>query len=700
MTGIAQALADADYHRQAGDVVAALRIYRQLLRANPDDLVLLWRVGAAYLALGRRADAEECYRRAVRLQPENPEAHYQLGVLSQKVGDLDLAIASYGKAIRLRPDVAEAHNNLGVAFQALDRPGDAEACYRKALSLKPDYPDAHNNLGVVLKQRGDLAGAVACYEQALRLRPDYVQALNNLANGLQAQGRLAESAERYRETLAVRPDYVEAHYNLGIALAALEKRSEAESAFRQALELRPSFPEAHNNLGIVFLQDGRLDEAVDSFEAALGLRPDFAEAHYNLANAFRDQGDVDRAIQSYRRALAHRPDYIEAHANLANVLQEAGDFDAARAECEDALRLKPDCAQTLFMLAELATQGRGSFGAERASRLHSLLSRADLSLEDAGLLHFALANLANHARDWDLAFEHFQTGNAARREALRSAGAAFDIDRHREFVDRLIATFEPDFFEQVHPLDDSSERPVFIIGMPRSGTTLVEQILAQHPLVHAAGERKDIARIADALAEGDRTYPECVALLDRETVRRAAKRYTESWQALEQAIECVTDKMPLNFLHLGLIAALFPRARVVHCRRDPRDICVSCYCQYFRELDFTWDLADLGNYYREYERLMAYWREVLPLRMMDVVYEDLVADQEGVSRRLVEFCGLAWDDRCLAFHESRRPVQTVSKLQVRRPLYASAVGRWRRYERHLGPLLQALDPDQSAREDS
>jgi hypothetical protein len=279
------------------------------------------------------------------------------------------------------------------------------------------------------------------------------------------------------------------------------------------------------------------------------------------------------------------------------------------------------------------------------------------------------------------------------RRHFQQTGAAFDAAAHRRRVDWLIRTFTPEFFRQVEGVGLDPETPVFIVGMPRSGTTLVEQILSRHPQVFGAGELRDVDRLAEALTApveavgGDSNV---LAALARQKGRDLAERHLHRLTRLGGAALRVIDKLPINFLHLGLIATLFPRARVLHCRRDRLDTCLSCYVQYFHALNFTWDLEDLGKYHREYERLMAHWRTALPLRLLDVSYEELVSDQEAVSHRMIAFCGLDWDERCLAFHENPRPVHTMSMLQVRRPMYASSVGRWRRYEKQLEPLRKAL----------
>jgi hypothetical protein len=276
----------------------------------------------------------------------------------------------------------------------------------------------------------------------------------------------------------------------------------------------------------------------------------------------------------------------------------------------------------------------------------------------------------------------------------RARGEAFDPAVHAAYVDRLIATFTPAYFEQVRGFGLDTDVPIFVVGMMRSGTTLVEQILASHPLVYGAGERIELGLLASGLPRrlgvADE-YPECVRHLDRATVQAVATTVLQGLQERSDGARHVVDKMPLNFLGLGLIATLFPKARIIHCQRDPVDTCLSCYLRNFAaSFTFTYDLQHLGLYYRQYERLMAHWRAVLPLPIFELRYEELTAEPETHTRQLLAFCGLPWDERCLRFHETERPVRTASMLQVRQPMYRSAVGRWQRYEKHLSPLLAAL----------
>lgn len=319
--------------------------------------------------------------------------------------------------------------------------------------------------------------------------------------------------------------------------------------------------------------------------------------------------------------------------------------------------------------------------------------------EAASQLHFILGYVLDRDGATDAAFKHFCRGNALRRSLFQRKGTAYDAEAHSRWVDRLIEFVSSDWFKGTEGLGLASEVPIFIVGMPRSGSTLVEQILSGHSQVAAAGELKTVNRIVAGLPAklgSPHGYPECLAALDAARARELADGYLAELRRHGPSAVRMTDKMLDNYLYLGLLAVLFPRARVIHCRREPLDVCLSCFFQYFKGLSFSWDLDDLGRHDRDYERLMAHWRAVLPLPVFEVTYEELVADLEAVSRRLVAFCGLEWEANCLRFQENERVVRTMSRVQVRQPIYQSSVGRWRRYAAHLAPLMRALGHETTA----
>jgi tetratricopeptide (TPR) repeat protein len=634
MSPIAQRMALAVQHHQAGHVTEAEELYRGILREAPRHAHALHLLGVLAHQAGRQDEARDLILKALAAHGPQPVFHSNLAAVYLALNRLDEAASQSREALRLQPNLADAHYNLGVALRRLGRLAEAEAAFREAGRLNPRHIDARSSLGAVLQRQERLDEALTVLREAIRLAPGHAQARNDLGGALLACGDTDAAITHLREAIRLRPSFAEAHSNLGLALRDLSQLHEAMSCFREALRINPAYAPAHNNLGFALEARGRIDEAASEFH--------------------------------------------------------------------EALRLDPNNSHALVSLSALAAAGSNPLSEDEVHRIETLAARTDLPPDDLSRLHFALARVRDRAGAHDEAFANYRRANELRREHIARRGAAYDPTAHAAGVDRLIAAFTPAWFESVRPFGSDSDLPVFVVGMMRSGTTLAEQILASHACVYGAGELRDVGRIVNALPSrlgGD--YPECVARLDAAGAREMAEDYLSRLRALGRGADRVVDKLPANFLHLGLIAALWPRARVVHCRRDAVDTCLSCYFQNFAEPHpFTLDLGHLGHYYREYERLMAHWARVLPLPIFELNYEELTADQEAVSRRLVEFCGLEWDDRCLRFNETERPVRTASVLQVRRPMYRSSVGRWKRYEKHLGPLLEALastEPAASAR---
>jgi tetratricopeptide (TPR) repeat protein len=639
---------------------------------------------------GELGQAESLYRQLLQAQPEQAEVLFLLGVVCGQQSRFDEADAAYRRALALRPNDAQAIFHLGLTCQNRGLQEEALEHLRRAVQLRPDLAAAHFALGNTHLQFGRLDEAIENYREALRLEPTLGPASLNLAHALQRRGRLQEADACLRDCLARQPNYAAAHFNRGNVLVAMTRLEEAAVEFDEAIRLQPQFAQAYNNRGNVALELARVDEAVDFFRRAVRVQPDYVEAHVSLGNALMDLLQIDAAVEAYQQALRLNPDDARAHNNLAEAYLDLGDPQQAQTQFREAIRLNPAFIRPLL---HLAANGFYSAAEPGIEQIKSRLTDQRVSRDAASQLHFILGYVQDRAGDTDDAFEHFRRGNALRRSILKQNGTAFDAEINAQVTDRLIGFFTPEFFERTRGLGLETEVPVFIVGMPRSGSTLVEQILSQHSQVHGAGEIKDVLRLVTDLSTrfgGTDKYPECLEGLNVATAHELGQSHVQSLTRRDSSAARITDKMLDNFFHLGLLATLFPKSRAIHCLRDPRDVCLSCYFQFFKGLRFTWDLEDLGHCYRDYKRLMDHWKTVLPIPILEVVYEDVVGDLEPACRRIVEFCGLEWEERCLRFHENERMVRTMSRVQVRQPLYKSSVGRWRRYEKHLEPLLKAL----------
>jgi Flp pilus assembly protein TadD len=455
----------------------------------------------------------------------------------------------------------------------------------------------------------------------------------------------------------------------------------------RALFLRPDSVDVHNDLAVAFLGLGRVDEAVTHLERAVALDSGFVRGHTNLGVALAAQGKIDEAAAHLKQALAIDPGYAEAHLRMGEVFVHRGRFDDATAEYGRAIAIKPDYAEAHYSRAEIKKFHRGDAD---LTALEALAGREDLPPDMASYLHFALAKAAEDCEDYGRAFSHLRRGNALKRGQLDFDDAGI-VKRFQQ----VSTAFDKSLFDRLEGEGDPSSVPIFVLGMPRSGSTLIEQILGAHPQVHAAGELTDLEQAArTVLNPGGQpfSYTECVPALTGVILRRIGRDYLRRLPALADGRARIVDKLPGNYFAIGLIRLSLPNARIIHTMRDPIDTCLSCYATLFTAgQGFSYDLAELGRHYRRYTELMAHWRSVLPPgAMLDVSYEDVVDDLEGQARRLIDYCGLAWDDRCLDFHKNSGLVRTASAAQVRKPLYRSSVQRWRRYEAELGPLLEAL----------
>lgn len=671
---------------------------------------------------GNLQNAEALYGQVLDQAPDNPDALHLAGVLAFQTNRPAEGARRIEAAIAIDGLNAAYHDNLSLCYRALGRAEDALRACRRAIALDGRNPSTHLNLAAALVDLGRPNEARRALERAIKRAPDYAEAHNNLGNLLVQSGEIDAALSHYRKATAARPGYLEPVGNMARALAEAGRHEESITHFRQIAEQSDANAEQLTDYANVLHKAGRSAEAVDICERALKLDPDSAKAVFLQALLLKEHGDLPGAERSYRRAAELDPDLAEVHNNLGNLLYHAGRVDEAldcymayveksdrkaggllsQASChialgdsatamelvERALDLEPDNVVALTRLVDLGGATRDDF----STRLEAAASRPDMERGDKQRAAFALAHYHDKMNNWDAAFRWAEDANALAREAL-----PYNPEIEEQWIERLTTVFDRAFFDgRPEGMGIAAETPIFIVGMPRSGTTLVEQMLASHPAVHGAGEREEIGRLASnlqAITKSYVGYPDCVADFTPDMTVQAAQQYLDA--VGEEAGDAlrITDKMPLNFRQLGLITMLFPNARVIHCRRDPMDVCLSCYLLGFAgRMAFAYDLQGLGHYYRLYDRLMAHWREVLPLRMFEVRYEDIVENFEAKSREIVDFAGLDWDDRCLRFHETRRTVLTSSNLQVRQPLYSSSVGRWRHYEAGLGPLREALGP--------
>jgi tetratricopeptide (TPR) repeat protein len=578
---------------------------------------------------GDVAGAEATYRRILRSDPENVDALHLLGMARAAQGDQAQAIAFIRRALRLRPGFAAAWSNLGHVLLSADRSDEAEVAFRQAIAVDPAHAPAHHNLGRLLIDQGRREEALDAAETAARLAPADAESALLRAEILQAVGR---------------PEA-------------------AEAALRQGIAHAPRSAALHTNLGNL-LAATRPEEALKAHRAAVRIDPGSPIAWYGLASAERALGLVEQASGSIDAALRNDPTMAEAWNLKGAILRARGRFDDAIAAFEEAVRLRPGFAQAI---RHIAISRRASADTGEVDRLRALIDGGNLSADEAIATRFALGKVLDELDDPDAAFAAFVEANELVAREFAASGRAYDPAR---FVAEARAALAP------WPMEDQpapGDLPLLVVGMPRSATTLIEQILASHPAVTAAGELPDLSRACAAGGPIGAAYVEAL----RSRAAAGAAR--------------VVDKMPDNILLLNRLAAAVPAARAIICRRNPCDVALSCFTTRFAAGNaFAYDLWACGHRAAVTTALGAALEASLPLAHLTVDYETLVGDLEGEARRLIAFAGLDWSPRCLEFHVTERPVLTASAWQVRQKLFTGSVGRWQRYAPHLGPLLDGI----------
>jgi tetratricopeptide (TPR) repeat protein len=609
----------------------------------------------------------------------------------QQRGEHADAETLFGVILAAQPEHFGALVGTGTICSQANRLDESRHCFERAVAIDGASAEARGSLGAVEAAAGRREIAVGHYLKALALAPDHPGILYAYATLLQSLSRNDEAMAALRRAIANRPQHLDAHFLLGNLLYADGKDIEAAKCYLAVLNYSPHHAETHNNLGNVLLRQGHPERAIAHYKKAIASKPDYADAHGNLGNALLELNRLEESIEQNLLALKLKPARFGSHNNLGVAYQALGRFDEATAAFERALALSPDEAPIHLNLANIK---RFKPGDHRLPVLRSLLDRVDqLDPEKEIAAHFAMGKALADLGDHDAAFQHLQAANALKRTTF-----AYDEAQRLAAMKHVADRFTPEFFQAHAGHGDPSWSPIFIVGMPRSGTTLLEQVLASHSQVFGAGELETFKNAIGQCAKAQHVappYPDLVASLSSEQITELGNTYTAQVRALAPDVPHIVDKMPLNFLFVGLIHLALPNAKIIHIRRDPLDTCVSCFSLLFTgSQPFAYDLGELGRYYRGYEDVMSHWHRVLPPGVMiDVHYEALVEDLEGTSRQVLEHCGLGWEDSCRDFQQTRRAVRTASLMQVREPLYRTSLGSWRRYEKFLGPLREALNPE-------
>ena len=662
-----KALLKAKSHTKKGEIEYAKKLYQAVLQAFPKNKRAQQGLAALnipeqpkdtqsqpqdainqLIQLYNQGHLATVVERAQTLTEQYPEAFIiwnVLGAANKRLGRVQAASEAFKKVTELNPAYADGFNNLGVTLQEQGKLEEAIASLYKALSLKPDYADAYNNMGNALKDQGKLEEAIASFNKALSLKPDYTVAYYNMGNALKDQGKLEEAIASFNKALSLKPDYAVAYNNMGNALENQGKLKEAIEAYNKALSIKPDFADAYLNLGNALQVQGKLEEAIASFNKALSLKPDYAGAYNNVGNALKDQGKLEEAITSFNKALSLKPDYAEVHKNLSSLI-----------------KYRPNDTQVTLV--------------------SEMIQRPDLKDNDRCYLHYTFAKMNEDLGDLDAAYNHYVAGGKLRQKLL-----SYDF-KQDELIFNQVKNIAPklkEFAFDKH-IEAAINTPIFILGMPRSGTTLVEQIISSHSQVHGAGELPFLCSFISTFNNGIQT-------INSDNLLRIRNAYLHELEKISNGCRFVTDKTPHNFLRIGFLLKALPEAKVIHVQRDPAATCWSNFKHYFstKGLGYSYDLKDTVGYFKLYQDLMDFWDQQYSDQIYHLDYDKLTLKQESETRRLIQYIGLDWEYKCLSPQDNKRSVRTASQQQVREKIYTGSSQAWRKFELFLNGIFDGLE---------
>lgn len=666
---------------QNGALKPAAILFSQIIQAAPQHAHAHQMLGLIAFQTGQYGPAVKAMTEAVRLQPNNGHFLTNFTEVLRKAGQPVQAVAIGKSAVHAAPDNASAHSNLGLAYYDHGDLLRAEASQQRALALTPGFGPALNNLGSIARDNGDPDAAIAFYRQALHANPHYAETANNLIAVLLETDNIDDARALTKDRLRAQPKDSDLQRCSGRIALIDGDLDTAEAAFRTAIALNDSQADNFVGLSQVLYEKNHPTLALLEAEKAQRLDPDNAMACHQIAAAKANLGDIDAGFAFYNKTLALKPDMVASQIAIGHLLMEQGDFKAARAAFQATTTSQdPISGHVALARLEKMTADHPSFQA-----LAAALPTADTMLPaKAVTYHYALGKAYEDQEQHDRAFDHFAKGAATKRGLIRYDPAVNDAA-----TDAIITTFDPAFIKTLRASAIASDQAIFVVGMPRSGTTLTEAILDAHPQVFGAGE---LSTLQALFGQQTGDLAGSIAALSATDLTRNIKTYVQTTQKYAPDMPHIVDKMPANFQMIGLIHALMPNAKIVHIARNPFDTCLSCFTRVFERSQLhSYDQVELGRYFNNYLRIMEHWQATLPKGAFHTLhYENLVDDFETQARAIIAHCGLAWDDACLAFHQGKRRVRTASVQQVRQPLYASSKAKWKAYEAQLKPLIDTI----------
>ena len=634
---------------------------------------------------GKLTEAEALSRQLLRNYPDDPNILRVLGVTLMRQDRFEEASKQLSTAVEVAPEIADGHEQYALALAALGKLDKAEKSLKTALKLDPNRVSAHSKLTRLHAMQGKEAEAEKARDRLFELSPNWQKMQGALK--LQAENKYDEARQVVKAVLRDDPDNINALNVMGNICMAQKAFNDAEAFLRKAVGLAPDFTVAWSVLSAALKEQGDFEGAIEALEKALSLDPKNAEGHSSLGNLLLAWGKEERALVSFDRALSIKPDLASALLSKGHVLKTMGDQEEAIRAYRASARVRPDLGEIYWSLANLKTF---RFDPDEVKFMQTQVDSGKLT--DQSELHFcySLGKYFEDVEDYPNAFEYYTRGGATKRKSV-----SFDPVEFARQTDMMVEVFTPEFLEERASFGYSDPAPILIVGLPRSGSTLIEQILSSHSQVDGTAELTDLLVLGSQTGQNrfDKLkFPQSLVDLDADNIEHLGKEYIERTFHHRQGAPYFTDKMPNNFPHIGFLHLILPNAKVIDARRHPLDSCFGTFKQLFAKgQPFSYDLFELGQYYKSYIRLMEHWDHVLPGKVLRVQYEDNVADQEQQARRMIEHCELEWEDQVLRFYETERAVKTASSEQVRQPIYNKSVNSWKRYETELEDLILVLE---------
>ncbi len=693
-----QKLAAALKYHTSAHLSEAKRLYLEVLEEDGQNPTALHHLGVIALQQGDNDTAVDFISRAIASKPNFAEAYNNKGTALRGLGRVDEAVQSYQKALSVHPGFADAHFNLGLAHLDLGCLEDAVLNLRQAVSCKPEFELAHFKLAQTLGRLGKTEEAIASYKQVLALNASHAEAFFLVGALYQNSGQFEAAIHSYQAGLEIQPDTPAILCNLGMMYQEFEKNVEAHECYKKSVQLKPDMFEARYNFGNLYHSQKKLDEAFVELSAALEIEPESVPAHNNLGVVLKDQERFEEALVHFHKALKHDPGYVAAYDNICEIQEKTNDTEGLRGTVKEALLHCQSDPRLALRQAQLLKRDRDYVNARNILEGHGEI---DGNIAFNAARYQALGDLCDRLDDTDAAFQYFEKCNNERKKEL--AQSTYRAENYLAGISLLRNSYTSEWVSswQDHKHEGERADPVFLVGFPRSGTTLLDTILRSHKSVRVVEEGPATKYMETAAKNALPSYPDGLNVIRDEQVAEIKNAYFAGLDDCDidlGASAIIVDKMPLNLIDAGLIHRIFPQARFLFALRHPCDCVLSCFMQDFALNDAMTNFLTLEGSAHLYDDVMSLWqqyRSLLPLRVHTVRYETLIEDLEGTVKPVLDFLELEWDEGIRNYAETaraRKLIGTPSYNQVTQPLYTRARGRWERYLEKMGPVMPRLEP--------